>query len=160
MMSRILFGLVSLLVVFSMYAAQEPPKLEGKFILAGTDAKLSHVRAVRTALDAKGKPGYAILLSARPAEGDILPWQTADPAKRGSFIFLLLEKNGSVWVAELGHTAAKSGRFGVVTELKATGFEVRGDRLQARVQTSREEEFSGNHYTVDLKFDVPIEGKQ
>jgi len=30
---------------------------------------------------------------------------------------VLFEANGSIWVAELGHVKAKSGRFGVMTEL-------------------------------------------
>jgi hypothetical protein len=141
-------------------AAQEPSKVEGTFILGGADAKLRHVRAIRAALDEKGKPGYAVLLSAQPATDDIRLWQTAEPAKRGSFIFLMLEPRGEVWVAELGHDKAKSGRFGVVTEVKVTGFEAKGNHLTAHLRTDGEQEFSGDHYSIDLQFDVALEDKK
>ncbi|HSP14557.1 MAG TPA: hypothetical protein VLV78_07390 [Thermoanaerobaculia bacterium] len=132
-------------------------KVQGKFVMNGTDAKLSHVRAMRTKLDEKGKPGYAVLLSAQPAEGEMSSWRTAEPSKRGNFIYLLLEPKGEVWVAELGHTSAKSGHFGVVTELRVAPYAVRGDRISGTVQTAREEEFGGDHYTVDLKFEATLD---
>src|SRR5574341_1890872 len=109
-------------------------EVKGSFVLRGVDAKLVHVRAERAALDAKGKMGYSVLLSERPAKDALGEWKTADPAQRGSFIFLQLEGNGDVWVAELGHAARAGGRFGVVMELQKAAFEVRGDRLTAHVR--------------------------
>ena len=54
-------------------------KVEGTFILSKTDARLQHVRATTVKLDAKGTLGYAILMSAKPADGDITSWQTGHP---------------------------------------------------------------------------------
>ena len=98
-------------------AAAQASTVKGKFVVGGADAGLKHVRAQRTELDEKTK-GFVVLLSAKPAEGDIADWRMADPEERGSFIFLMLEESGAVWVAELGHANAKTGRFGVVTELE------------------------------------------
>jgi hypothetical protein len=98
-------------------------------------------------------------MSARPVTGDIRSWQTADPAQRGSFVFLVLESTGDVWIAELGHAARKDGRFGVVLELKKAAFAVKGDRLTARYRTNGEESFGESKYTIDITFDAPIEGQ-
>jgi hypothetical protein len=132
-------------------------KVDGTFIVGGSDAKLRYVRATRTKLDEKGRTGFAILLSAREAAGDIASWKTADPSARGSFIYLQLEQNGAVWSAELGHAAAKSGRFGVVTEVKTSGFRVQADQIVVTLRTDGEQEFTKDRYTVDLKIDATIE---
>ncbi|MFI5166779.1 MAG: hypothetical protein ACHQQS_09190, partial [Thermoanaerobaculales bacterium] len=126
-------------------------------LVGGSDAKLRYVRAIRTKLDEKGRTGFAILLSAREATGDIASWRTAEPSARGSFIYLQLEQNGAVWSAELGHLAAKSGRFGVVTEVKTSGFRVQGDQLVVTLRTDGEQEFTKDRYTIDLKIDATIE---
>jgi hypothetical protein len=135
-------------------------KVDGTFLVAKTDAKLQYARATRAELDEKGKSGYAILLSERPAEGDISAWRTGQPSERGSFIYLMLEKNGAVWVAELGHSAAKAGRFGVVTEVSVDGFRFEGNRLSGRLKTAGEQEFTDDRYSIDLTFDVPLEDRK
>jgi hypothetical protein len=140
-----------------MLGAASAGKVDGAFVVAKTDAKLRYARATRAVLDEKGKSGYAILLSERPAEGDISAWRTGEPSKRGSFIYLMLEKNGGVWVAELGHSAAKTGRFGVLTEVAVEGFKAEGSRLTGRLKTAGEQEFSDDRYSIDLAFDVPLE---
>lgn len=132
-------------------------KVDGTFVVAGKDAQLKYVRAVRTKLDEKGRMGFALLISARSATGDIAPWRTAEPSERGSFIVLLLEPTGAVWVAELGHTAAKSGRFGVVSEVKTSGFKVTGDQLTVTVRTDGEQQFTDDRYRINLKVDATIE---
>ena len=101
--------------------------------------------------------GYAILLSAREATGDIRPWQTGDPKERGSFIYLQLEPNGAVWSADLGHAAAKSGRFGVVTEVRTSAFQVQGDRLSVTLRTDGEQVFTQDRFSIDLKIEATVE---
>lgn len=132
-------------------------KVEGTFVVAGSDAQLKYVRVVRTKLDEKGRMGFAVLLSARNTTGDISPWRTAQPSERGSFIFLILEPTGDVWVGELGHAAAKSGRFGVVSEVKTTGFRVQGDQLAVTVRTDGEQQFTADRYSINLKVEATIE---
>src|SRR5262245_8321199 len=148
-----------LIFALPLLAATPDSKVEGKFVVAGADAQLKYVRARRVKLDEKGKQGYAVLLSARPATGDIETWRTAEPSERGSFIVVLFEANGAVWVAELGHAKAKSGRFGVVTELQKVTFEVRDNRINGQVKTDGEQVFTEDHYTVDLSFTAPLEEK-
>ena len=140
-----------------MIGAAGAGKVKGTFLLGKTDAQLHHARATHAVLDDKGKNGYAILLSERPADGDISAWRTGEPSKTGSFIYLMLEKNGAVWVAELGHSAAKTGRFGVLTEVSVEGFKAEGNRLTGRLKTAGEQQFMDDHYSIDLTFDVPLE---
>ena len=152
--------LVIALFAICLFAAAEPPaKVEGSFVVGGTDAQLKHVRAKRAKLDEKGRMGYAVLLSAQPAKGDIDAWRTAQPSERGSFIYVMFEPNGEIWVAELGHAKAKSGRFGVVTELQKVAFDVRDQRIKAHVKTDGEQTFTDDHYTVDLTFEAPVESQ-
>ncbi len=139
-------------------APASPGKVTGTFLVAGADAELKHVRAVRAKLDEKGKKGYAVLLSARPATGDISPWRMGDPKERGSFIYLMLEANGEIWIAELAHAKAKTSRFGVVTEVGKVAFEVRNERLVAHVRTAGEQTFTDDRYSLDLRFEAPLEG--
>jgi len=145
----------------SAVAAEAPATVKGTFVLNKTEAKLTHVRAAKTVLDdgKKKSPGYAVLLSARPADGDFSAWRTAEPRERGSFIYLLLETSGDVWSAELGHAARKDGRFGVVTELRKVALAVKDGRISGQYRTNGEETFSDDRYTVDLTFDAPLEGK-
>ncbi len=159
-MSRLrwlLTAVVALLIASPAMPESKPASVKGTFVVGGADAHLKHVRAKRVKLDEKGKPGYAVLLSERPATGDFSDWRMADPSKRGSFIFLLLEKSGDIWVAELGHAQAKSGRFGVVTELRKVAFDAAGERLAAHVTTGGEQTFTDDRYSVDLTFDAPLE---
>jgi hypothetical protein len=132
-------------------------KVEGSFVVAGVDAQLKYVRARRIDLDGKGKTGYAVLLSARMAAGDIAKWKTAEPSERGSFIYVLFDKNGQVWAAELGHRLAKSGRFGVVTELQKAAFAIRGRRLIASIKTAGDQTFFEDRYSVDLRFEATLD---
>jgi hypothetical protein len=133
-----------------------PKDVAGSFVMNGVDARLAYARAKAVELE-KGNPGYLVLLSSRSAKGDIGAWRTGEPAERGSFIFLMLEKSGGVWVAEIGHAAAKSGRFGVVTELQVSDFSSAGDRLRGRVRTKTEQTFSDDRYKIDLSFDASLE---
>jgi hypothetical protein len=153
--------LAGLLLVTAVLAvsAEDKPSVQGSFRVGGVEAKLTHVRAARVPLDDKGTKGIAVLLSERPSEGDISAWRTADPAERGSFLHIIFDEKGEVWVAELGHAAAKTGRFGVVTELKKVALVVKGDRLNAHVRTAQEESFGDDRFSVDLTFEVTIEGK-
>jgi hypothetical protein len=98
-----------------------------------------------------------VLLSERPADGNIMDWRTADPAERGSFICLLLEPNGAIYIAELGHAKSKTGRFGVMTELQVSAFKVAGDTIAAQLRTQREETFGDDRYTVDVAFEGTFE---
>ncbi|HEV2846993.1 MAG TPA: hypothetical protein VG477_19205 [Thermoanaerobaculia bacterium] len=137
--------------------AADQGRVKGTFVVGGVDAGLKHVRAGRVKLDEKGAMGYAALLSARPAEGELERWQTADPAEKGSFIYVVFEPNGAIWIAELGHAKAKSGRFGVIMEVKVESFKVTGDRLSAHVRTVREQEFTQDKFSLDLTFEAPLE---
>jgi hypothetical protein len=148
---------IALLLALPLLAATTDSKVDGKFIVGSADAQLKHVRAKRVKLDEKGKQGYAVLLSAQPATGDILEWRTKEPSERGSFIVVLFESNGAIWVADLAHVKAKSGRFGVVTELQKVAFDVKNNQLAAHVKTDGEQVFTDDHYNVDLSFSAPLE---
>lgn len=87
--------------------AAGPGMLKGIFVVGGVDAGLKLIRAGRVKLDEKGTMGYAAILSARPAEGELSQWQTEDPAKKGSFIYVVFEPNGAIWIAELGHATRR-----------------------------------------------------
>jgi len=163
-MNRRSLASVSLMVVTLLVALPVPGappaagKVEGTFMVAGADAQLKHVRAARVKLDEKGKVGYAVLISAKPATGDISRWRLEDPSERGSFVFALFETSGAVWVAHLAHAKAKSRNFGVVTELQKAAFEVRDQRLLAKIRTDGEQTFTDDRYSVDLRFEAAIEG--
>ena len=151
-------------VVFLTFAATggqaQPPSLNGTFVMNKTDAKLTHVRATKTVLDdgKKQSPGYAVLLSEKTAAGNFSSWRTADPHERGSFIYLMLESNGDVWIAELGHSVRKGGKIGVVLEVKKVAFAVKDGRIVGQYRTNGEETFFDDRYTIDVTFDAPIEG--
>ena len=151
------FCVLLFVVLTSGFTSGAAGKVEGTFVVAGKDAQLKFVRAVRTKLDEKGRMGFALLLSARNATGDISPWRTAQPSERGSFIFLILVPTSDVWVAELGHASAKSGRFGVVSEVKTSGFHVQGDQLVVTVRTDGEQQFTDDRFNVNLKVEATIE---
>jgi hypothetical protein len=150
--------IITLLLTLPLLAATSDTKVEGKFVVGGTDARLKYVRAQRVKLDEKGKQGYAVLLSAQPVTGDVEGWRTKEPSERGSFIVVLFETNGAVWVTELAHVKAKSGRFGVTTEVQKVAFDVHDNRIAAHIKTDGEQVFTDDHYEVDLTFAAPLEG--
>jgi hypothetical protein len=132
--------------------------VKGTFVLAGVEAHLTHARAERVKLGDEGAPGYAVVLAAREPTGEIAAWRSAEPSKAGSHIYLLLEADGSVYVAEISHESAQTPTFGVVTEVKKVSFEVEGDRIAGHVRTVREESFN-DPYSLDLTFEASLEGK-
>lgn len=153
---------LSLLTLAALAGLPQAPTVKGTFVMNKIDAKLAHVRAMKTVLDdgTKKTPGYAVLLSTKPAEaGDFSAWRMGDPQERGSFIYLLLESNGEVWVAELGHSARKRGKIGVGMEVKKVALAVKDGRITRQYRTKREETFFDDRYTVDVTFDAPLEGK-
>lgn len=152
-MRRMAAALVLLLIA----ASSNPARVQGTFVIDHTDAQLKFARAKQVKLDEKGHMGYAVLLSAREAKGDIEQWRTADPKERGSFVHVIFDPKGEVWVAELGHVKAKTGRFGVVSEVKKVAFEVKDHRVIAHIKTDGEQVFTEDKYSLDLSFDVPIE---
>lgn len=136
-------------------------RLHGSFVLGGADANLAHVRARALELkDNSNAPGYEVLLSERPVKGDYSSFRGADPTEVGNFMYVLLEGNGTVFIAEMGHTgsSAASHRFGILMELKTPQFAVTGDRLSAQIRTEREQEFN-ERYSVDVAFEAPLEAK-
>jgi hypothetical protein len=148
---------IALFALAFLFATNDTSKVSGKFIVGGTDAKLKYVRAAAVTLE-KNKQGYAVLLSSMPAKGDILAWRTKEPKEAGgSFIVLMLESNGAVWVAEIGHLSSKSGRFGVVTELRKVSFEVKNGRASGHYTTGGDQFFTRDHYDIDVSFDAPLE---
>jgi hypothetical protein len=155
-MLRSLCAAISILAA----AAANPPSVKGTFVVGGADAKLSHVRVLQGELDgAKGKPGYTIILTEKPSSAPVQSWRIAEPGKTGSFIWMQLEPTGAVWVADLGHAKAKSGRFSVVTEVSAKDFKVAGGRLSAHITTNGQQTFTQDSYAIDLTIDAPIERK-
>lgn len=146
-------------LAISALAATSPSEIKGSLSVGGVDAKLAHVRAKSVALDDKGTAGYAVLFSARPAEGNIESWKTADPKERGNFLYVVLTPKGEIWVYELGHTAAKNTHFGGVTEIEKVALEVKNGQISGRVRTNGEQSFSGDKFTVDLTFRAPVEAK-
>lgn len=146
--------------LLSMPALAAPKaEVKGTLVLGGVDAHLTHVRAAKVTLDATEGAGYEVLLSEKLAEGALSPWRTADPRKQGNFLHLMLTAKGEIWVYELGHAAAKSGRFGGMMEIQKVAFEVRGDQLTAHVRTPGEQTFSEDRFTLDLTFEAPLESK-
>ncbi|MEZ5456668.1 MAG: hypothetical protein R3F04_11250 [Lysobacteraceae bacterium] len=132
-------------------------KVTGRFVVNGVEAHLQQVRAIEEALDANGTTGYSLLLSAQAASGAIAAWRTGDPAEQGDFIYLSLEKNGRVWIAELGHTAAESGRFGVVTEVSTSDFHVQDKHLKVKLSSNGEQVFTDDTFAIDLTIEAMIE---
>jgi hypothetical protein len=149
--------LAALLLALPGLAAGKPA-IQGSFIVNGKAAKLQHIRARWEPLDDKGTKGVGVLLSEEPSEGDMGNWRTAEPRKVGDFLYVIFDQNADVWVAELGHTAAKSGRFGVVIEIKKVAYQVKDGKIHAQIKTLREWDFGDDLFTVDLTFDAPIEG--
>ena len=145
--------LIALLITPALFAAG----IEGTFVVNGVDAGLKHIRAHREVLDDKGTKGVAVLLTERKAEGAIGDWRTADPQKAGSFVYAIFEPNGAIYIVELGHKNAESGRFGVLMEVQKVAYEVKGDTIKAHIRTPREESFGEDKFTVDLKFEGRIE---
>jgi len=146
-----LFGLAFL------FAAPQPGKLSGKFIVGGEDAHLKYVRAQRMKLDNKGHMGIAVLMSAKPLTGDIQRYRAADPVEHGSYVLVVFDQAGEVWVADLGHIHAKTRPFGVTTEIKKAAYAVKDQRIAAHITTGGDQVFTEDHYNVDLTFDAPIE---
>ena len=95
-------SMVAVALLAAAAVAATPPTVRGSFDVGGVEAGLRQGRATSVALDEKTS-GYAVLLSARKAEGDLGPWRIGDPEERGSFIFLIVEKSGAVWIAEIAH---------------------------------------------------------
>ena len=153
-------AILSLGALLSMPAPAVPKaEVKGSLVLGGVDAHLSHVRAARASLGAKEGAGYEVVLSARPAEGALSSWKTADPRERGNFLHLVFTAKGDIWVYEIGHTGAKNRPFGGVMEIQKVAFAVRGDQLTGQVRTQGEQSFSEDRFTVDLTFEAPIEAK-
>jgi hypothetical protein len=134
-------------------------EIKGSLMVGGVDAHLTHVRAAKVALDAKGTVGYEVVLSAKPAEGPLAAWKTADPRERGNFLHIVFTAKGEVWVYEIGHADAKNRPFGGVSEINKVSFDVQGDQLKAQIRTQGEQSFSDDRFTVDLTFETPVEAK-
>jgi hypothetical protein len=139
-------------------SAPATPIVKGTFVHAGVDAKLTHVRASRVKLSGVEQPGYGVLMTPQKVDGPLPEWQSADPAKRGSFIYLMLEPNGKVYIAQLGHEAvAEQGAYGIMQELKVEGLEVRPELIAGHIRTVGEQTFFDKPYSVDLQFAAPLE---
>lgn len=149
--------LASLLLALPGLAADKPA-IQGSFLVNGKPAKLQHIRARWEPLDDKGTKGVGVLLSEEPLGGDMGNWRTAEPKEVGDFVYVIFDQNADIWIVELGHTAAKSGRFGVVIEVKKMAYEVKDGKIHAQIKTLREWDFGDDRFTVDLTFDAPIEG--
>jgi hypothetical protein len=160
------FRIARVLIIFTLTIAvvvghAQAPTVKGTFVMNKTDAKLAHVRATKTVLDdgKKQSAGYTVLLSERVADGDFSSWRLADAHERGSFIYLMLESTGDVWIAQLAHRARKGGSIGVVMELKKVTLSVKDGRIMGQYRTNREETFFDDRYSIDVTFDAPLEGK-
>jgi hypothetical protein len=144
--TRALGIVASLAIAGQVLAAGQ---VSGKYVGNGKAAKLAYA-VVQSHEPWNGEPAYVLVLS----EKDPAASKDADTdamfGKLGDALSITITKSGKMLGAQVCHQSLKKAGFSTSGNIEVEGFKIEGGSLSGRFHTTKEEDFFGDKYELDL----------
>jgi hypothetical protein len=134
----------------SLSAADDPP-VSGVFKGNGKEAKLAYVSASKGEPFAD-KPTIVMVFTEKDHSKDKKPDFGAMFGKYGSALIIKIYEDGKIVGCQVAHTGLKKGGFSSVGVIKMSDFKIADGKIQGKLSTGGEDEFFGDKWEVDIKF--------
>jgi hypothetical protein len=142
----VITGVVAGLVLAGPALAGE---VSGKYVGNGKAAKLAH--AVVVPHDPwNDEPAYTLVLSEKAAAGSDADTQ-AMFGKLGDALTITVTKSGKIIGTQVCHQSLKKAGFSTVGTIEAEGVKIEAGTLSGRFYTTKEQDFFGDKWELDLK---------
>ena len=125
-------------------------EVSGKYVGNGKAAKLAH--AVVVPHDPwNDEPAYTLVLSEKAPSGSLGADTQAMFGKLGDALTITVTKSGKIIGTQVSHQALKKAGFSTVGTIEAEGVKVEAGTLSGRFYTTKEQDFFGDKWELDLK---------
>jgi hypothetical protein len=125
-------------------------EVSGKYIGNGKPAKLAF--AVVVPHDPwNDEPAYTLVLSEKAPAGSTGADTQAMFGKLGDALTITVTKSGKIIGTQVAHQALKKAGFSTVGTIEAEGVKIEGGTLSGRFYTTKEQDFFGDKWELDLK---------
>ena len=146
-------------LVAQVLVAAAAPIVSGKYLGNGKPATLSFVRIIPHE-DWEGVKAHTLILSEKDAAKVDKPDFDAMFGKLGHALVVSLDEKGSIFSTQVCHQALEKSGLSSSGTLSVDGFAITGGKLSARFFTTKEEEFFGDKWEIDLTVkDAPLPAK-
>jgi hypothetical protein len=143
----VMTGAVASLVLAGPAFAGE---VTGKYIGNGKAAKLVYAVVVPHE-PWNDEPAYTLVLSEKAASGSMGADTQAMFGKLGDALTITVTKSGKIIGTQVSHQALKKAGFSTVGTIEAEGVKIDAGTLSGRFYTTKEEDFFGDKWELDLK---------
>jgi hypothetical protein len=140
-------------IVGSVTAADDSP-VTGVYKANGQEAKLAYV------LTKKGepfadKPTIVMVFTEKDPSKAKKPDFDALFGKYGSALIITIQEDGQIVGCQVAHSALKKSGFSSVGTIKMSEFKLKDGKMQGKLSTGGEDDFFGDKWEVDFKFQAP-----
>jgi hypothetical protein len=125
-------------------------EVTGKYMGNGKAAKLAYAVVVPHE-PWNDEPAYTLVLSEKAASGSMGADTQAMFGKLGDALTITVTKSGKIIGTQVSHQALKKAGFSTVGTIEAEGVKVEAGTLSGRFYTTREQDFFGDKWELDLK---------
>jgi hypothetical protein len=135
------------------------PVVSGKYLGNGKPAQLAFARIVPHE-DWEGAKAWTLVISEKDVAKVDKPDFDAMFGELGHALVVGLNEKGSIFSVQVCHQALEKSGLSSSGTLSIEGFTIAGGKLSARFFTTKEEEFFGDRWEIDLKVtDAPLPAK-
>jgi hypothetical protein len=162
-MKRISSGWRMLAALGLAFAAAAPAAaadgtVSGKFLGNGKQATLAHAVAVPAEEKWQGEDAYTVVLTEQPPKPDGKADWDAGFGELGAALVIHVTRKGDLYGTEIFHPALEHKPFSSSGTLELGDFKLEGGKISGHFYTKQENEFFGDHWSVDVTFSAPIQG--
>ena len=125
-------------------------EVTGKYLGNGKPAKLVHAVVVPHE-PWNDEPAYTLVLSEKAPSGSMGADTQAMFGKLGDALTITVTKSGKVIGTQVAHQSLKKAGFSTVGTIQSEGVKVDAGTLSGRFYTTKEQEFFGDKWELDLK---------
>ncbi len=138
-------------------AAAADGTVTGKFLGNGKQGALAHAVAVPAEEKWQGEDAFTVVLTEQaPKPGSKADWD-AGFGELGAALVVHLTKKGDLYGTEIYHPALEHKPFSSSGTLELEDFKLEGGKISGHLYTPKEDEFFGDHWSVDVTFSAPIQ---
>ena len=151
-------GAALVLAVAAAPAAAADGTVTGKFLGNGKQGSLAHAVAVPAEEKWQGEDAFTVVLTEQaPKPGAKADWD-AGFGELGAALVVHVTKKGDLYGTEIYHPALEHKPFSSSGTLELEDFKLEGRKISGHLYTPKEDEFFGDHWSVDVTFSAPLEG--
>jgi hypothetical protein len=153
----LLLALTGILAIVAPLKAADESSVSGEFTGNGKEAKLQYVSASKGEPFAD-KPTIVLVFSEKDHSKDKKAPIGALFGKYGSALIITISEDGKIVGCQVVHTEHKKSGFSAIGVMKMSDFKLEDGKIQGKLSTGGEDEFFGDKWKVDIKFQVKAPG--